>query len=225
MPGTFQITLDTTGPGGLSLVLDTGNPQWSTDFVVDALIGTTDPDTTGYQVKLWGDIVGVPNEAAAVWQNYAPSIPVTLTPGDGAKTVNVRMRDDVWNATAGTATDSILVDSTAPIITILAGPDRTKISKVAGRDVTVISWVVDSSIQAYKVKVVPSSGSLHNAGAQIPSAGGSVNVSMVPPGAVEVGVQVTTEIHGVDLESADPGDNTKWVKIFVQDFAGNWSVL
>src|SRR3954447_22912657 len=133
MPGTFQLTLDTTGPGGLTLVLDAGNPAWSTDFVADAIIGTSDPDTTGYQVKLWGDIVGVPDEATAVWQNYAPSIPVTLTAGDGAKTVYMRMRDDVWNASASTANDTITVDTTAPTVTIIAGPDATRISKVAGK--------------------------------------------------------------------------------------------
>lgn len=222
MPGTFQLTLDTTGPGGLTLVLDTGNPAWSTDFVVDALIGTSDPDTTDYQVKLWGDIVGVPDEATAVWQNYAASIPVTLTPGDGAKTVYMRMRDDVWNASAGTATDTIAVDTTAPVITITAGPDRARISKVAGRNVSVISWKPDSDIQAYKVKVVPDISSLENAGTQIPAAGGSVNVT---GGAVAADVVVTTEIYGADLEAADAGDGSKQVKIFGRDLAGNWSVL
>lgn len=222
MPGTFQITLDTTGPGGLTLVLDTGNPAWSTDFVVDALIGTSDPDTTGYQVKLWGDIVGVPDEATAVWQNFSASIPVTLTAGDGAKTVNMRMRDDVWNASSTTASDTITVDTTAPVITISAGPDATRISKVAGKDVSVVQWSSDSALQAYKVKVVPSTSSLENAGTVIPAAGGSTNVA---GGAVAAGTTITTSIHGADLESASAGDGAKIVKVFGQDLAGNWSVL
>jgi hypothetical protein len=221
MPGTFQLTLDTTGPAGVAVVLDAGNPAWSTDNVVDALITTTDPVTTGYQVKIWGDVAGVPDEATAVWQTLTPSMAVTLTGGDGVKTVNVRMRDDVWN-TSSVASDTITVDTTAPVVTLMSGPDLTKISKVAGKDVSTITWKADSDIQAYKVKVVPSTSSLENAGAQIPAAAGSTNVT---GGAVAANTVVTTAIHGADLEAADPGDTTKNVKVFVRDLAGNWSVL
>lgn len=222
MPGTFQLVLDTTGPGGVTIVLDAGNPAWSLDNVVSALVGTTDPDTTGYQVKFWGDVAGVPDEATATWQNFnAAGINVTLTAGDGAKTVYCRVRDDVWN-TSAVANDTITVDTTAPVITISAGPDAAKISKVAGKDTSVVQWSSDSALQAYKVKVVPNTNSLENAGTVIPAAGGSTNVT---GGAVAAGTTITTSINGTDLESASAGDGTKIVKVFGQDLAGNWSVL
>lgn len=228
MPGTFQITLDTTGPGGVTITLDAGNPAWSLDNVVDAIVATTDPDVTGYQVKFWGDVAGVPDEASATWQNYTgASIPVTLTAGDGAKTVYCRLRDDVWN-TSSTANDSITVDTTAPVITLIAGPDATRISKVAGKDVSVIQWKSDSALQAYKIKVVPSTSSLQGAGTTIPTAGGSTNMSQTGAGGAQVlaaDTTVTSTIHGADLESASAGDGAKTVKVFGQDLAGNWSVL
>lgn len=221
MPGTFQLTLDTTGPQGVAVILDAGNPAWSTDGVVDAIISTTDPVTTGYQVKIWGDVQGVPDEATAVWQALTASIAVTLTGGDGVKTVNVRMRDDVWN-TSSVATDTITVDTTAPVITLLSGPDVPKVSKVAGKDTAVITWKADSDLQAYKVKAVPNPSSLHGAGTQIPTTAGSVNVS---GGAVAANAVITTTIKGTDLETASPGDAAKDIKVFGQDQAGNWSVL
>jgi hypothetical protein len=58
------------------------------------------------------------------------------------------------------------------------------------------------------------------AGTQIPTTGGSTNVS---GGAVNAATTVTTNIDGADLQTAGAeGDNV--VKIFVQDDAGNWSV-
>jgi hypothetical protein len=220
MPGTFQLLLDTTGPQGVTLVLDTGNPAYSTDLVVDAILATTDPDTTGYQVKLWGDVAGVPDEATAAWQTLTPAVAVTLTAGDGVKNVSARLRDDVFN-TSSVATDSIVVDTTAPTIVISSGPAPTKISKNATKDTSSITWSSDSDIQAYKVKVVASTGSLESTGTQIPTTAGSTNVS---GGAKGAGVAVTTSIKGADLEAASSGDGTKQVKIFVQDLAGNWSV-
>lgn len=221
MPGNFIITLDTTGPQGVTLTLDAGNPAYSVDSVVNAIAATTDPDTTGYQVKFWGDVVGAATEGAAAWQTLTASIAVTLTAGDGARTVNCRLRDDVWNESS-TASDTITVDTTAPVITSISGPTPAKISKVTGKDRSVIQWSPDSALVAYKVKVVAGSGSLENTGTQIPITNGSSNVT---GGAVAGGATVTTEIDGADLELASSGDGNKNVKVFGQDAAGNWSVL
>lgn len=221
MPGAFTLTLDTTGPGGVAIVLDAGNPAWSIDNVVDALVTTTDPDTTGYQVKFWGDVAGAATEAAATWQTLTPSIAVTLTAGDGSKTVNCRVRDDVWNESA-TAADSIVVDTTVPTITVSAGPTPARISKQATKDTASVTWAPNEAIQAFKVKAVANASSLHSTGTQLPTTAGSTNVS---GGAVGAGVAVTTTIKGADLETASAGDGAKDVKVFVQDLAGNWSVL
>lgn len=74
---------------------------------------------------------------------------------------------------------------------------------------------------AYKVKVVPASGSLHTEGTQIPLTAGSTNMSGA---AVSGGASVTSTIKGTDLKTASAGDDEKEIKIFGQDAAGNWSV-
>lgn len=228
MPGSFILNLDTTGPQGVALTLDAGNPTYSTDLVVNALATTTDPDTTGYQVKFWGaDVVGAATEAAASWQTLTPSIAVTLSSGDGSKTVNCRLRDDLNNESS-VASDSIVVDTTAPTITISSGPTPARISDKATKDTSSITWAPDSNIQAYKVKVVSGTGSLESTGTQIPTTAGSTNVSSGTPGSgtqiVAAGAAVTTTIKGTDLKTASSADGDKNIKIFVQDLAGNWSV-
>lgn len=217
MPSNFSLVLDTTGPGGVTLAIDAG-AAFSLDQDVTLNIGTTDVDTTGYQMKVWGNIQGGPaDEASAVWQNFNPALPVTLTAGDGAKTVTVRLRDDVWNE-SGTATDTITVDTTAPTVNVTR--DVGKISLKPGKEVSHLVITPDSDIQAYKVKVVPSTNATESQGTTIPTAGGSMNMT---GGAGAAGVAINAEIHGADLQAVGvEGDNI--VKVFVRDVAGNWSV-
>jgi hypothetical protein len=125
----------------------------------------------------------------------------------------------VWN-TSATATDQIVLDTAVPVVTISAGPDVAKVSKIAGRDTATVTWSADSDYQDYVVKVVPNSSSDHNAGTAIPTAAGSTNVGGA---AGTAAAAVTTAIHGADLEAASAGDGAKTVKVFVQDLAGNWS--
>jgi hypothetical protein len=88
---------------------------------------------------------------------------VTLSTGDGSKTLTWRLRDDVFNESA-TATDSITLDTTVPVVTLDSGPTPAKISKIATKRTSTVTWHADVHIQAYKVKVVPSSSSIHTAG-------------------------------------------------------------
>lgn len=237
MPGTFQLTLDTLGPQGVALVLDTGNPTFTTDRVVNAQPSTTSSDAV--LMKIWGDVDNAADanvqttEAASSWVAYG-NRDITVATGDGVKTINVRLRDDVGN-TSSVATDTITLDTLAPVVTITAGPSSTaggtppKISKVGGFDDGAITWSPDSDIQAYKIKFVPSTGADQTQGTQIPTAGGSTNVNVPGNGStvqVAASASVTSHIKGADLDTAAAnGDGTKQLKIFVQDMAGNWSVL
>lgn len=223
MSGTFVITLDTTGPQGVTLTLDTGNPAYTTDDWVDALIGTTDPDTTGYRVKIWGDVMGfAPDEESVAFQAYAPSIPVQLAAGDGVKTVHVRVFDDLDNA-GGSANDSITLDTAVPVVNKVSGPTPARISDKDGHDTSNLSWGISEDIQAYKVKLVPDASTPHDQGVQIPDAGGSANVQ---GGAKVAGGNTLTVIKGADLKAAAGNvDGDHSVKVFVQDLAGLWSVL
>lgn len=236
MPGTFQLVLDTLGPQGVTLTLDAGNPAFTLDRVVTAIPGTSSGDAV--VMKIWGDVDPAADanvqttEAASAWVTYA-NRDITVAAGDGLKTINVRLRDDVGN-TSSVATDTITLDTTAPTVTITAGPSTTqggnppKISKVAGWDDASITWQVDADIQAYKVKVVPSTGADQSQGTTIGTTNGSTNVSATGAGGAQVlaaATAITTHIKGADLEAASAGDATKQLKIFAQDMAGNWSVL
>lgn len=217
MPANFNLVLDTTGPAGVTLAIDAGN-AWSLDFDVIANVGTSDGSTAGYQMKVWGDISGGPaTEGAAAWQTFNAALPVTLTAGDGLKTLNVRLRDDVWNESS-VATDTITVDTTAPTVAVTV--DVAKVSKIAGKRTATLTITPNSDIQAWKVKVVPASGSINTAGTQIPVTNGSTNMT---GGASGSGVVINATIDGRDLELAGV-EGTNIVKAFVQDLAGNWSV-
>lgn len=231
MANYFNLTLDTTGPANVTITL-AGGAQFATDQLINATIATSDTPTTGYQMKLWGSLdvawaksngllgasASASTEADALWITFATTRQLKLSAGDGNKTINCKVRDDVYNPSAQ-ASDSITLDTSRPTVTI-TGPDVTKISKQSGKDVCSFSFVVDEAYTSYKVKYVSSSGAAHDTGTQIPTTGGSTNMS----GGSGSGVTpVECTITGADLEAASSGDGVKIVKVFVQDAAGNWS--
>lgn len=224
MTASFTLTLDTTGPQGVGGKIN-ADALYTNLRAVTLGPTTTDPDTTGYQIKIWGDVDPAANaniqatEAASSWITLTPAMVVTLAVGDGVKNLTWRLRDDVWN-TSATATDSITLDTTSPVVTVDAGPTPTRISKVAGKDASDVNWHSDSDYQAYSVRAVPATTSDHTQGTQIPTTAGSANTG---GGAGTGATEVTTTIHGADLETASAGDGDKIVKVFVQDEAGNWS--
>lgn len=236
MPGVFQLQLDTTGPQDPTLTLDVSGPTFTLDRVVTAILGTSSTDAT--KVKLWGDVDPAADariqtlEVNSSWISLA-NIDLTVTAGDAVKTIYARLSDDLGN-TSSVASDTIVLDSTAPTVSIDAGPTSTaggappRISKVAGFDDGSVTWHANEDIQAYKIKFVPATGSLHTEGVQIPTAGGSTGVNVASDGSVKLAAnaQVTSHVRGADLDAAAAnGDGTKQLKIFAQDMAGNWSVL
>ena len=219
MASFFNLTLDTLAPSGLSVSLNSGATT-CTSRTVTLSVSVSDSDTTGYQMKIWG-IDGVSSEDAASWETFTGSKSITLTDGDGLKTVYVKVRDDVGNETAAVS-DSITLNTSVPVVTVV-GPDRSKISKVSGYNSAVISFTVDVDFDAYKVCVVPATNSLQDAGVVIPSTNGSVNTSG-SAGGYPSGTAINVTIKGADLEAASAGDGVKIVKVFVRNTAGTWSV-
>jgi hypothetical protein len=224
MSAFFDLVLDTTGPAGVAGSINAG-ATYATSRDVTLGATTTDPDTTGYQIKIWGNVDLAfdadiqATEGASAWKTLSASMAVRLSTGDGVKTLTWRLRDDVNNESS-TATDSITLDTTVPVVTLDSGPTPAKISKQTGKRTSAATWHADTDIQAYKIKIVPATSSIHTAGTQIPTTGGSTNVT---GGAVSAATTVTTNIDGADLETAGAEGNNH-VKIFVQDLAGNWSV-
>lgn len=225
MANYFHLILDTLGPQGVTVKIN-DDDQYTTDQLVTLTIGTSDPDTTGYQMKIWGDVDAAhdpsiqASEGASSWITFSTSKQVRVSAGDGTKTIYVKLRDDVWNE-SDQASDSVILDTTAGTVTI-TGPDVSKVSKVAGKDTANFSFVVDKAFVEYKVKVVPSSSSQHDAGVQIGTANGSTNMSGT--GSFPASTPINCSIKGADLEAASSGDGQKIIKVFAKDSAGNWSV-
>lgn len=216
MASFFNLILDTLAPAGLTLKLNDG-AQYATSNTVTATISVADDVTTGYQMKIWGT-QSAASEDKATWETFAASKSLVLANGDGLKTVHIKVRDDVGNESADVSA-SITVNTAVPVVTI-TGPDKSKIS---GFDTSVFAFTVDVDFEEYTIRVVPSSTSLHDAGTQIPVAGGSSNTSG-KDGSYKKDTAINVTIKGADLETASSGDGTKIVKVFVKNAAGTWSV-
>lgn len=218
MASYFNLTLDTLAPQGLTIKLNNGS-QYTTSKSVTLSIVLTDASTVGYQMKVWG-VNGAETEADASWETYASSKNITLLNNDGLKTVYVKVRDDVCNETAA-ASATITLDTSVPAVTII-GPDVSRISKTAPKNVATFSFTSDVDFVEYKIKVVPSQSSLNDAGTLIGTANGSAN--MKGTGTFKKNNAISCKIYGKDLEMASSGDGEKIIKVFVKNAHGTWSV-
>lgn len=215
----FNLTLDTLAPQNVSLLIN-GGATYANNTAATLTIGTTDTPTTGYQMKIWGNITAAATEDAASWETFTTSKAVTLSTGDGAKVVYVKARDAVWNEAAYVSA-SIQLVTTVPIVTI-TGPDVDVVSKMSGKDEATFTFVVDKVFDEFKVKVVPSTASTHDTGTQIPTTAGSSNMSGTA-GSYPGGAPITCVINGADFAVAAGADGVYVVKTFAKDQAGNWS--
>ena len=220
MSSFFNLTLDTLPPQNVTLSIN-GGAAYTNLLDVTLAIGTTDTPTTGYQMKIWGNVTAAATEAAAAWETFAPSKSVTLTTGDGMKTINVRLRDSVWNESA-IASAQITLDTAAPVVTV-TGPDVSVVSNVEGKNEAVISFTVDEIFTEYTVRVVPDSNALHTAGTQIPTTNGSVNMSGNNPSGFPANTAIECLVNGADLATAAGADGTHIIKVFAKDRSGTWS--
>jgi|WetSurMetagenome_2_1015567.scaffolds.fasta_scaffold11992_2 hypothetical protein len=225
MASYFTLTLDTLGPQTPSVVINAG-ASYAIDQVVTLGISTSDSDTTGYQIKVWGDVDPsydgnvLTTEIASAWSTYVTSKQVKLSSGGGVKTVYLKIRDDVWNPSSQ-ANDTITLDQTLPVVSMPIGPDNIKISKQAGKDVCSFSFQADTAFTDFVVKVVPTIDALHTAGTQIPTAGGSTNMS--GSGSYSAATNIACQITGTDLEAV--GSELNIIKVFIKETSGNWSAL
>lgn len=218
MASYFNLVLDTLAPQGLTVKLNNGS-QYTTSKNVTLSISVSDTSTSGYQMKVWG-IDGASSEDSASWETFASTKSIALPTGDGLKTVYVKVRDDVCNETAA-ASATITLDTSVPAVTII-GPDVSRISKTAPKNVATFSFTSDADFTEYKIKVVPSQSSLNDAGTLIGTANGSTN--MKGTGTFKKNNAISCKIYGKDLEAASSGDGEKIIKVFVKNAHGTWSV-
>lgn len=225
MANFFNLTLDTTGVSSPTISLE-GGATYSTQQLITATIGCGDGATTGYQMKIWGDVDGSydsnvqTTEGTSIWITYNTSKQIKLSSGDNLKTIYIKIRDDVYNVSSQN-NDSINLDMTLPTVTI-TGPDVPKISKQTGKNVCSFSFQSDCIFDEYKVKVVAASGNTHDTGVQIGTTSGSTNMSG-SAGNYPSATPISCQIMGEDLEPVSSGDGAKIIKIFVKDQSGQWS--
>lgn len=219
MDAHFILVLDTTAPSNISIeIASPTNSQ-----TVMATLSATDAT----QMKIYGDILSDTSstntitEETASWINYETNVLLLLSPGDEAKTVYAKFRDDVGNETPAVST-VVSLDTSAPAVVISSGPDYATISEIDGFDTCTFSWSADEPFVEYKVCVVPSNTSPHNVGSIIGMESGSMNMAGL--GSFEERSTITSAIKGSDLRDASPGDGAKIIKVFVKDSAGNWSI-
>lgn len=220
MAAFFNLTLDTLAPQGVTLQINAG-AIYTANKAVSLAIGCSDASTAGYSMKIWGSITGAATEADAQWETYATSKTVTLTDGDGLKTIYVKVRDNVWNE-ADAVSATITLNTSIPVVTI-TGPDVSIISEVTGKNTAKFNFTADAIFDEYKVGVVPSNNSGVADVTVIGTAGGSVNTSGTD-GNYPAETNIEVSINGTDFKTAAGGaDGTYIIKVFVKNQAGTWS--
>lgn len=226
MANFIYITLDTTAPSN-PIINISGGAVYTTNQLVNLNISVDDVDKTGYQMLIWGNVDETYNtnikttEGTSSWMPFNASPQVRLGAGDGSKTINIRVRDDVHNS-SGIAVDSISMDTSLPTVTVTTA-DVAKISKVAGKNTFSFTFSSNEDFKEYKVKLVSATGATENTGTTILTEFGSTNTSAV--GSFTSGQVITVTVNGLDLEYAGATtDGQKIVKIFVKDSSGQWSV-
>lgn len=221
---SLVITLDTAPPASGAFVINDG-AGWTAVQVVTLDLSTSSTDIE--EMLIWGDVdpTDTPaiqaTEGASTWIAFASSKVIKLSAGNGLKTIYVKLRDDVGNATLALS-QAINLDTDIPWVEITAGVDVDRISLVSGWNEASFSWRCNQAFERYEVRVVPSSIIGHQFGTLIGTAGGSTNVSA--DGAFAANTPITTTIRAADLQIASPGDGPKIVKVFVRDTTDVWSV-
>lgn len=193
------------------------------------------------EYKLSGDF----DQSSSDWQtfeydsgeSYMTISDLTLTTGDGLKTITVQLKDAAGNVSS--AIDAtVTLDTAPPVIDITTAPDYNKVSKqhtlrldntgatISGKynDVCIFSWSVNEAINAFKVCVNTVGQTAADAEA-IGTTGGSLNMSGGP---IEANTPVTSTIFGADFAATDAVndvDGAYEIIVYGQDEAGTWSAV
>lgn len=220
MASYFNLTLDTLAPQGVNITINSG-AIYTSKTAVTLGISCSDSNTSGYSMKIWGSVTGALTEDAASWETYTTSKQISLTGTDGLKTVNIKIRDSVWNEST-TSSATITLNTSIPVVTI-TGPDVSIVSLISGKNTATFNFTSDSIFDEYKVGVVPSANSTQADVVVIGTTNGSVNTSGTK-GSYPKATNIEVKINGTDFQTAAGGsDGTYIIKCFVKNQAGTWS--
>lgn len=109
---------------------------------------------------------------------------------------------------APTQTVQVVGDWTPPI-TLFVSDTRTRVSLVGGFSSTDVTWSADENCKAWQIREVASAAAVVSDGTLLAS-GTEITAN----------VQQVTTISGSLLSA---GDGAKLLKIFAQDYQGNWT--
>lgn len=226
MANYVYITLDTTAPANPTVTIS-GGALYVSNQLVSLAISVDDADKTGYQMLIWGDVDASydtkvqATEGTSIWQAYSATPQVKLSSGDASKTLNVRVRDAVNNPST-VAVDSVNLDATIATVTTTTASVGT-ISEQTGKDSFSFTFQSNDAFTDYKVKLVGATGDTEAQGTQIPTTGGSTNVSG-NAGNYASSTVTTVTIYASDLRTAVANMNGQnIIKVFVKNNAGQWS--
>ncbi|MFO0793489.1 MAG: C25 family cysteine peptidase [Candidatus Brocadiaceae bacterium] len=116
-----------------SITINDGAPYSKSTDVILNLAASDDIGITGYYLSL---SAATPSVTANGWvavtpvQSYRETVPYTLSSGDGSKTVYVWYKDSDGNISA-TASDSIIVDMTTPVVAITSPASASAYTSLA----------------------------------------------------------------------------------------------
>ena len=236
----FYLTLDTSSPQGVSLIINGGIETVYETQNISYVISCSDKDTTNYQMKMWGT-AEYPTEEEAEWTGYSPTGSFNIDgKNSGQKIIYVKIRDDVHNESQ-IASDSVNYYKDLPIVKDFK-VNPVRISYKEGKNVSEGSFQFNEDIKAVKIKIVDSVDATHESGKSISTTNGSSlwrNVNKTSPqtpyssGKLEVeNLNITKtdsigfKIYAKDINAADSnGDGVRIIKVFIQSkTSGLWSV-
>jgi hypothetical protein len=125
-PAVATITLDTIRPS--TSVLINGGAAFATSTAATVTLAAS-ADTVAMAIANAASL----DCATASYTTFQPTVAHQLTGGDGSKIVSVCVRDAAGQVSAASASDTIVVDTTAPtgVLTVAGGAETTAIATVS----------------------------------------------------------------------------------------------
>ena len=145
---TDTINLDSIAPAG-STNINSGATSTSTTSVTLNLAATDAQGVTAYRIANGSDCSAAVYQSIASTTSYSANVAFSLSSGDGTKTVCVQYRDALTNESA-TFTDTIILDTTGPSVTLnsltgSAGTDSVGPFGVITNDGASLAWTSGES--------------------------------------------------------------------------------
>jgi hypothetical protein len=125
-PAVATITLDTVRPS--TSVLVNGGAAFANSTAATVTL-TSSADTVAMAIANAASL----DCATATYTTFQPTVAHQLTSGDGSKVVSVCVRDAAGQVAAASASDTVVVDTTAPtgVLTVAGGAETTAIATVS----------------------------------------------------------------------------------------------